>query len=82
MKHIENTSIYKADEGCFIVRKEDNFIMGEDIDLGSADNIENYKDEQYTEESYKEFYKSIGILPLKASQKDEEKEITVELLKS
>ena len=61
MKHIENTSIYKADEGCFIVRKEDNFIMGEDIDLGSADSIDNYKDEQYTEESYKQFYESIGI---------------------
>ena len=61
MKHIENTNIYKADEGCFIVRKEDNFIMGEYIDLGSADNIDNYKDEPYTEEEYKEFYKSIGI---------------------
>jgi hypothetical protein len=61
MKHIENTSIYKAEEGCFIVRKSDNFIMGEDIDLGSADNIDNYKDEPYTEESYKEFYESIGI---------------------
>lgn len=60
MKHIENTSIYKADEGCFIVRKEDNFIMGEEIDLGSADSIENYKDEPYTEESYKEFYDGIG----------------------
>jgi len=61
MKHIENTSIYKADEGCFIVRKEDGFIMGEDIDLGSADSIDNYKDELYTEESYKEFYGSIGV---------------------
>jgi hypothetical protein len=61
MKHIENTSIYKADEGCFIVRKSDNFIMGEDIDLGSADSIENYEDEPYTEESYKEFYESLGM---------------------
>ena len=61
MKHIENTSIYKADEGCFIVRKSDNFIMGEDIDLGSADSIDNYKDEPYSEESYKEFYESIGV---------------------
>lgn len=61
MKHIENTSIYKADKNCFIVRKKDNFIMGEDIDLGSADNIDNYKDEPYTEESYKQFYESIGI---------------------
>lgn len=62
MKHIENTNIYKADEGCFIVRKSDNFIMGKDIDLGSADSIDNYKDESYTEESYKEFYESIGVI--------------------
>lgn len=37
MIQIENTSIYKANEGCFIVRKADNFIMGENIDLGSLD---------------------------------------------
>lgn len=61
MEHIENTSIYKANEGCFIVRKADNFIMGEEIDLGSADSIDNYKDEAYTEESYKAFYESIGM---------------------
>lgn len=61
MKQKENTSIYKAEEGCFIVRKADGFIMGEDIDLGSADSIDNYEDKEYTEESYKEFYESIGM---------------------
>ena len=29
--------LFEADLGCFIVRKEDNFIMGEAIDLGTAD---------------------------------------------
>ena len=52
---------YAADEGCFIVRKSDQKIMGEAIDLGSDDNIENYEDQAYTEESYREFYASIGI---------------------
>jgi len=52
---------YKADEGCFIVRNNDNYIMGEDICLGSADSIENYHDEKYNDESYKAFYESIGI---------------------
>lgn len=52
---------YKADEGCFIVRNEDNYIMGEDICLGSADSIENYHDEKYNEEGYKAFYEGIGI---------------------
>lgn len=54
-------TIYKAEEGCFIVRKEDGFIMGESIDLGSTDNIDNYMDEPYTEESYKEFYEKYGV---------------------
>jgi len=61
MTNIENTSIYKAAEGCFIVRKADRFIMGESIDLGSADSIDNYEDEEYTEESYKEFCEKYGI---------------------
>ena len=52
---------YKADEGCFIVRNEDNYIMGEDICLGSADSIENYHDEKYNDEGYKACYESIGI---------------------
>lgn len=52
---------YAADEGCFIVRKSDQKIMGEAIDLGSDDNIENYEDQAYTEESYREFYTSIGV---------------------
>ena len=60
MKQISER-IYQANEGCFIVRKADDFIMGESIDLGSADSIDNYEDRQFTEESYKEFYESIGI---------------------
>lgn len=67
MKNIENTSVYKADEGCFIVRKADGFIMGESIDLGSADSILNYEDKTYTEEEYNEFCEKYGI------EKDEER---------
>jgi hypothetical protein len=54
-------SRYQAEEGNFIVRKADGFIMGEGICLGDADSIDNYKEEPYTEESYKEFYASIGV---------------------
>jgi len=50
---------YEAAEGCFIVRKNDGFIMGDRICLGSADSIDNYEDQPYTEESYKAFYDSI-----------------------
>ena len=74
MKQISER-IYKADKGCFIVRIADNFIMGEDIDLGSADSIDNYKDVPYTEESYKEFYESLGIdIPNKNNYEKKKKE--------
>lgn len=52
---------YYAEDGMFIVRKEDNFIMGEDIDLGSADSIDNYEEQPYTEESYNQFYEKLGV---------------------
>lgn len=64
---------YQAEKGCFIVRKTDNFIMGEDIYLGSADSIDNYEDQAYTEESYKQFYESLGM---EVPAKDEEQEET------
>ena len=58
---IQKGNKYQAEEGNFIVRKLDNFIMGESIDLGSADSIENYEEQAYTEESYNEFYESLGL---------------------
>lgn len=69
MTQIEQSSNYKAAEGCFIVRKVDGFIMGEDIDLGSADSIDNYEDKPYTEEERKAFYESIGILVPREEEK-------------
>lgn len=35
--------------------------MGEAIDLGINDSIDNYKEETYTPESYKAYYESIGM---------------------
>ena len=61
MKHIENTNIYIADDGKLIVRKIDEFVMGSDIDLGSADSIENYEDRSFSKDEIKSFYESIGI---------------------
>lgn len=49
-------NIYKAEEGKLIVRKSDDFIMGPDIDLGSADTIDNYEERDFSEEEIKEFY--------------------------
>ena len=64
----QNENIYTAEAGNFIIRKADGFIMGEEIDLGSADSIENYEEKPYTEEEYKAFYESIGI---KIKEKEE-----------
>lgn len=54
-------NIYKADKGKLIVRIADDFIMGDAIDLGSADSIDNYKEREFTDEEIKEFFKSIDI---------------------
>lgn len=54
-------NIYTADEGKLIVRKADDFIMGDAIDLGSADSIENYEERAFTEEEINAFWESLGI---------------------
>lgn len=79
MIHIENTNIYKAEKGCFIVRKVDGFIMGESIDLGSADSIDNYEDKAYTEESYREFYISLGYREYEIPSLDDNEEMEEEV---
>ena len=61
MTHIENSSCDKADEGNFIIEIATGRTMGEAIDLGVNDTIDNYKEEPYTPESYKAYYESIGM---------------------
>lgn len=63
---------YQADEGNFIVRKADGFIMGEAICLGDADAIDKYGEEPYTDESYEAFYASIGEKSPKAKEAEME----------
>ena len=58
----QNGNIYIADEGKLIVRKSDDFIMGPDIDLGSADNINNYEERDFTQEEIDAFFESVGII--------------------
>lgn len=53
---------YEAEEGNFIIRNFDNVIVGESICVSKTDPITNYHEEPYTEESYREFYKSIGVV--------------------
>ena len=40
----ENNRQYYCDEGKIFRRKADGFIMGDGLDLGDADNIENYEE--------------------------------------
>ena len=54
-------NIYTAEAGNLIIRKADGFIMGEEIDLGSADSIDNYEEKPFTEEEIKAFYESIDV---------------------
>lgn len=68
---------YKAAEGCLIAKSETvqvtdpetgevseqpvETIMGDSIDLGTSDSIENYYDKAMTAEEMAEFYRSIGM---------------------
>lgn len=61
MIHKDNTNLYKADEGKMFVRKSDGFIMGNGIDLGKNDSIDNYEEREFSDEEIDEFYKKIGI---------------------
>lgn len=55
-------NIYTADNGKMIVRKEDNFVMGESIDLGSDDSIKNYTEKAFTEEEIAQLHKEWAIV--------------------
>ena len=74
MTHRENSSLYLADDGKMFVRKADNFIMGDGIDIGINDSIENYEEKAFTEEEISHFWKSIGMEDPKKLRKDLNKE--------
>ena len=59
MKQKDN--LYKAEEGKLIVRISDDFVMGPEIDLGSADSIENYEERDFSKEEIEQLYKEWGI---------------------
>ena len=51
----QNENKYTADKGKWFVRKPESFVMGEILDMGIYDSIENYDEVTYTKEEYKEF---------------------------
>ena len=58
---VQNGNIYTADEGKWFIRKSDSFVMGESMDMGVEDSIENYDEIAYTQEEYNEFCEKCGI---------------------
>ena len=56
-------NIYRADAGKLIVRKSDGFVMGDAIDLGVADSIDNYEEREFSEEEIAVFWKLVGEEP-------------------
>lgn len=59
---IQNNNIYKAEDGKLIVRKADDFIMGDAIDLGSADSIDNYEERDFTQDEINEFIEKYNLI--------------------
>ena len=53
--------MYYAEEGKLIVRKADDFIMGDAICLGEYDSIDNYAEQDFTEEEIKVFFESLHL---------------------
>jgi hypothetical protein len=62
---IQEGNIYTAEEGKLIVRISDDFIMGPSIDLGSADNIDNYEERSFSQEEMNNFWDSVGMPEMK-----------------
>ena len=67
---IKNGNIYIADEGSLIIRKENNFIMGDRIYLSASDSIKNYEQKIFTREKIKSFWESIGEIGFNNSNTD------------
>ena len=60
MTHEYGTNLYWADDDKMFVRK-DGTIMGDGIDLGPDNSIDNYEERVFTEEERAAFWKSIGL---------------------
>lgn len=53
-------NLYRADEGLVLVRRSDGFVMGDALDLGVADSIDNYEERSLTEEELSAYMASTG----------------------
>lgn len=74
MRHDDGTNLYEADDGKMFVRLSDGKIMGDGIDLGADDSIDNYEERTFTEEERAAFWGSIGMDDPKKHQNGEEAE--------
>lgn len=57
----QDNNRYTAEDGKLIVRKPDGYIMGDTIDLGTEDSIDNYIEKDFTKEEIDAFYESVGM---------------------
>lgn len=71
MIHIKGTRLYEAEDGKMIIQVSDGKIMGDGIDLGVNDTIDNYDEREFTEEERAEFWRSIGMDDPKKHHTDE-----------
>lgn len=73
MRHEDGTNLYEADDGKMLVRKSDGKIMGDGVDLGVDDSIDNYEEREFTEEERAAFWESIGMDDPKKSRDEEDR---------
>ena len=53
--------MYYAEQGKLIVRKEDNFVMGDAICLGETDDIKKYEERAFSEDEIAAFNERVGV---------------------
>jgi hypothetical protein len=73
MRHQEDSSVYIADDGCMFVRKSDDFVMGDRLDLGVGDSMDNYDERHFSKGERDAFLRSLGILNDDCDAVNEEK---------
>ena len=61
MKHIDKASLHEIDDGKMIICKPDHFIIGDGIDLGINDTIDNYEKRTFADKERIAFWKTIRI---------------------
>lgn len=72
MTRKDDSGLYMCDEGKLFVRKSDGKVMGDGIDLGADDSIDNYEERAFAEGEIAGFRRQWGMVerPQRPARRD------------